>query len=135
METYEQMLKRAIENMPKRADTGERFEMPVADVLPQGTQTIFRNFSAVCEALRRDPKHLLKYLSKELASPASIDGARAVFQSKIPQKTMQAKLEAYVKEYVICKECTRPDTRLEKEDRLWFLRCEACGAKSAVKGI
>ena len=135
MQTYDEMLKKAFDKMPKKTGTGERFEMPQADVLPQGTQTIFRNFGAVCETLRRDPKHMLKYLSKELASPASIDGTRAIFQSKIMQRTMQARLETYVKEYVICKECTRPDTKLEKEDRLWFLRCEACGARGAVKGI
>jgi hypothetical protein len=45
------------------------------------------------------------------------------------------KLDEYVNRYVICKECKRPDTKLVKEDRISFLKCEACGAKSSIKAI
>ncbi|MHA1988975.1 MAG: translation initiation factor IF-2 subunit beta, partial [Promethearchaeota archaeon] len=48
---------------------------------------------------------------------------------------IQKKIESYVKEYVLCKECGKPDTKLIKEGRITFLKCEACGAKSSVKSI
>jgi translation initiation factor 2 subunit 2 len=132
---YEELLKKAMENMPKKEGTGERFEMPRVDSIVQGTQTIIKNFSAIAGALRREPKHVLKFLTKELAAPGSVDGQRAMLQSKLPQRIIQAKLELYVKEYVICKECTRPDTKLVKDGRISLIKCEACGAKSPVKAI
>lgn len=132
---YESMLNKAYEKMPDKVKAVDRFEIPVVEIILQGNQTIIKNFSSVCEIFRRDPQHLLKYLTKELATPANFDGNRAILQSKIPQSLVQKKLEAYAKEYVICKECKRPDTKIIKEGRIFFLRCEACGAKTSVKLI
>ncbi|MFQ6010076.1 MAG: translation initiation factor IF-2 subunit beta [Candidatus Aenigmatarchaeota archaeon] len=135
MQSYEELLKKAMEKMPKKKEGGERFEVPKVESIIQGHQTIIRNLGQIAEALRREQKHLLKYLSKALAAPINVDGTRAIIQGKIPQRTIQKKLENYVKEYVLCKECGKPDTKIEKEDRISFLKCEACGAKGAVKGI
>jgi translation initiation factor 2 subunit 2 len=132
---YESLLNKAFDKLPKTVKTGERFVMPVAETGLQGNQTVIKNFSQICEFLGRDPKHLLKFLTKELATPANFDGTRANLQTKVQQGLIQKKLEAYVKEYVICKECTRPDTKLIKEDRISFLKCEACGAKISVKAV
>lgn len=132
---YEELLNKAYEKLPQTAKYLDRFEVPVVETIVQGNQTIIKNFSQICETLRRDPKHLLKFLTKELATPANFDGSRAVLQSKIPQSLIQKKLDAYVKEYVLCKECGRPDTKLTKEDRIEFLKCEACGAKTSAKSI
>jgi translation initiation factor 2 subunit 2 len=132
---YESLLNKAFEKLPKTVKTGERFVMPVAEIGLQGNQTVIKNFAQICEFLGRDPKHLLKFLTKELATPANFDGTRANLQTKVHQGLIQKKLEAYVKEYVICKECTRPDTKLIKEDRISFLKCEACGAKISVKAV
>ncbi|MEM7820064.1 MAG: translation initiation factor IF-2 subunit beta, partial [Candidatus Aenigmatarchaeota archaeon] len=60
---------------------------------------------------------------------------RALLQAKLPQRSIQTKLDVYVKEFIICRECKRPDTRLEKAERITILVCEACGARSAVKQI
>lgn len=132
---YETLLEKAYEKLPKIETTEERFQTPIVEIMVQGNQIIIKNFSQICETLRRDPKHLLKFLMRELATAASFDEKRAILQSRIPQKLIQQKLEAYVKEYVICKECKKPDTKLIKEDRIFFLKCEACGAKASVKSI
>lgn len=135
MQTYEDLLARAMEKVPKQAGTGERFEMPQADLALQGNQTIFKNFSDIAQKLRREPKHLLKFLSKELASPGSLEGSRALFDTKLQAAAVQKKLETYVKEFVMCKSCGRPDTRLIKESRVDMAKCEACGARNSVKEI
>ncbi len=135
MQSYEDLLARAMEKVPKSAGAGERFEMPTADISIQGNQTIFRNFSDIAQKLRREPKHFLKFLSKELASPGTIDGARAIFDTKLQAAAVQKKLEAYVKEFVICKSCGRPDTRLITENRIAMAKCEACGARNSVREI
>lgn len=133
-ETYEELLKKALEKA-KAKTSGERFEMPKAEITVQGAQTIIRNFSQIAAALRREEKHLMKYLAKELAAPAHLEGGRAVFQGSLQQRIVQQKLESYVKEYVLCKECGKPDTKLVKEGTVTIMKCEACGARAPVKQI
>lgn len=132
---YESLLKKAYEKLPKIEEYKDRFQIPVAETMIQGNQTIIKNFSQIAERLRRDPNHILKFLAKELATPAGLDGARAILQTKLSQKMVQQKLDVYVVDYVFCKECKSPDTKLIKEDRITFLKCEACGAKSPKKAI
>jgi len=48
---------------------------------------------------------------------------------------VEKKIDAYIKEFVYCKECKRPDTHIEKEGRIIFLKCEACGAKEYLRRI
>src|SRR3990172_4079863 len=133
--SYEDLLNKAYEKMPKVEESTERLEIPLPDVIFQGKQTIIKNFSQISDAIRRDPNHLLKFLTKELATPAGFDGARATLQSKISKRMIENKLESYVKEYLMCRECNRPDTKIVREDRIDFIICEACGAKFPVKAI
>ena len=68
MQSYEEMLEKALEKVPKKTDTGERFAIPKSQVQPDGAKTIIVNFSELAAVLRRDEAHLLKYLLKELAT-------------------------------------------------------------------
>ncbi|MDD5416723.1 MAG: translation initiation factor IF-2 subunit beta [Candidatus Aenigmarchaeota archaeon] len=131
---YEELLTKAFDKLPKLKDSGERFEIPKADVMTEGNQTIIKNFGQIATTLRREPEHLLKFLTKELAAPGAVKQQRAVFMTKLTQSAIQQKIETYVRDYVICKECKRPDTKLVKENRITILVCEACGAKYGVKG-
>jgi len=131
---YEKLLDKAYEKLSTFKTNKERFEIPVAEIIFQGNQTIIRNFSQIAQKMRRDPKHLLKFLTKELASPGSSND-RAIFQTRLNAKTLQQKIESYAKEYVFCKECGRPDTKLVKEDRINFLICESCGSKYPTKPL
>lgn len=130
---YEELLNKAYEKLPKVKEGGERFEIPEIDSVMEGNQTMIRNFVQIAETLRRDPEHMLKFFTKELAAPGSIKGKMAIIQTKVMKKKIQEKLETYVREYVVCKECHRPDTKLVKENRITILICEACGAKYGVR--
>lgn len=132
---YESLLNKAYEKLPKIEENKDRFQIPIAETMIQGNQTIIKNFSQIAETLRRDPSHIIKFLAKELATPAGLDGTRAILQTKLSQKMIQQKLDIYVVDYVFCKECKSPDTKLIKEDRITFIKCEACGAKSPKKAI
>jgi len=98
-------------------------------------RTIIHNFKGIAETLNRPPQHLLKFLAKEMATAGVIDDERAIFQGKFENETLQHLVERYTKEYVICPICKRPDTKIVKEKRLWFLICEACGAKSSIRPV
>ena len=133
MDDYQKLLDRALEKLPAKKAGGERFEMPRLDVFIQGNQTIIKNFADICSKLSRDQKHVLKFLSRALAAPANAVNGRAIFQSKIQIKFILAKLNTYVKEYVICPVCKRPDTALIRQGKITLLKCQACGARNSLK--
>ena len=133
--SYKEMLKDAIEKMPENIKAKKRFEMPKVDVMEEGNKTIVKNFNEILGVLRRDAKHLTKYFFKQLATPGIVKGNTIVLQRRVPQRLLQGKLEDYVKEYVYCKACGNPDTKIVKEGRIDFMVCEACGAKSPLKSM
>lgn len=132
---YEKLLKRISDKIiDSRKDSGRRFEIPKPDVMWQGNRTFLRNFAEFPKAFRRDAGKLLQYLSKEFATPAEIAGDKAVFVGKRVPQDFELLLQRYVKDYLECPTCKIPDTKIEKTNRLTFLVCEACGAKSIIKG-
>jgi translation initiation factor 2 subunit 2 len=131
-EDYAKLLDRAYANLPKTVGTGERFEIPKVVGIRMGRRTIVQNFGDISTVMNRDPHHLLKFLSREMATAASLDGSRAIFQGKFDVGTVTRLLSIYAQRYVICPICNRPDTKMEKEGRYLFLRCEACGARSSI---
>jgi translation initiation factor 2 subunit 2 len=124
-----------MEKLPKTVEKKERFEIPKVICEISGNKTVLKNFSDIIAILRRDSNHLIKFLSKELATSGSIQNGVLIFQGKIPLEILQKKINDYVKEFVYCKECGEPDTKLVKEKRIYFLICEACGAKHPVRSI
>ena len=131
---YEKLLKKIQDKISENKSSGSRFELPSVDIMWQGNRTFFRNFAEFPKVLRRDPDKVLQYLSKEFAAPAQLAGDKAVFVGKRDPHDFIALLNRYVKEYLECPSCKSPDTRVEKSNRLTFLVCEACGAKSSLKG-
>jgi translation initiation factor 2 subunit 2 len=95
---------------------------------------VLRNFGDYPKLLRRDPEKLLLFLAKELGSSANIVNEKAFFIGKWEQDIFKTLLQRYLKEYVLCPICGSPDTKVEKVKRLTFLVCEACGARSSLKG-
>ena len=132
---YEKLLKRIDgERSKNSAETDSRFELPPVDVMWEGQRTYLRNFSDFPKILRRDPSKLLQYLSKEFAVPAERIGDSAMFVGRRDPDDFTRLLKIYVNDYIMCPTCKSPDTRTEKEKRISFLICEACGAKSTIKG-
>jgi len=131
---YEKLLKRIQDKVSKNKSETTRFELPLVDVMWEGQRTFLRNFSEFPKVLRRDPDKVLQYLSKEFAVPAERVGEKAIFIGKREPQDFTRLFEIYVKDYVGCPTCKSPDTRIEKEKRISFLICEACGAKSTLKG-
>ena len=132
MEDYTTLLKKAKAELPKAETKSERFEIPKVNSFIQGNKTIINNFSQICTTLRRDPQQLLKYLQRELATPAIIDGPRLILGRKLPDDEINRRVKQYCGDFVLCKECKKPDTQLIKEDRFLFMKCTACGAKQPV---
>ena len=131
---YESLLKRIEKNISKDAKDTQRFELPTVEITWEGKKTILRNFGDFPKALRRDTNIILQYLSKEFAVPAERVGEKAIFVGKRDPDDFTRLFKIYLKDYVECPTCSSPDTKVEKENRISFLICEACGAKSTIKG-
>ena len=131
-EDYFALLDRAKEKLPEVAESHERFVIPELDVLQEGKMTVIRNFIDVTDTLRRDPQHVLQFLLRELGTPGNIEGRRVVLKSKVSPGHINDKIQTYTETFVICSECGRPDTKLNKDGRTLILECEACGAHRPV---
>ncbi len=134
MEQYEKLLDEAYSKVKRIKGKEERFEIPKVEGRFEGKKTILTNFFQIASHLRRNSEHFQKFLLKELATPGQKEGDRLILNNRIPSKKINAKIEDYVNEFVLCKECKKPDTQIIKEDRLNFLHCLACGAKHPIRG-
>ena len=133
MDNYEKMLEEAYEKIKHVESSSGRFEIPKAEGHFEGRKTIITNFCQIASYLRRKPEHFQKFMLRELAASGQKEGDRLVLNIKVPSAKINQKIEAYTKEFVLCRECRKPDTKLIKEDRISFVHCLACGAKHPVR--
>lgn len=132
MENYEQLLQEAYGKV-KQGNNSGRFEIPKVEGHFQGKKTVITNFLQITSYLRRDPTHLQKFLLKSLAASGQMEGDRLVLNMRVPSAKINQKINDYVREFVLCRECGKPDTELIRQDRITFLHCLACGAKHSVR--
>lgn len=137
MADYEKLLDNAYKQVKQVSTKGDRFEIPKAKGHFEGKKTIITNFSQIVSIIRRNPEHFQKFLFKELATPGQRDGERLILNNKVPSARINQKIESYLHEFVLCKECHKPDTEIIKESgsRISFVHCLACGAKHPVSRI
>ena len=131
---YEQLLEKAKKGLPEITKQSERFEIPTVIGHVQGNKTVITNFAQICSALGSPQEQIIKFLQRELATPAVIDGPRLVLGRKLSSALINEKIIRYCNDFVLCRECHKPDTQLIREDRVTFMKCTACGAKQPVKG-
>lgn len=132
---YEELLEQAYENVEKTTECCDRFEVIPVRGHHEGIRTIITNFIQICTCIRRSPEHLIKYLSKELASQVELSGDRLILSRKLSSKNINDKIEKYTNIFVICPNCKKPDTELDEEGTRLFVRCLACGDKNEVHKI
>ncbi len=70
----------------------------------------------------------MKFLLNELGTAGKIIGDRVIFQGRFTTSEVENQIQRYLDEYVLCGECKKPDTHFTKMDRVWVLKCDACGA-------
>ncbi len=133
MTEYEKLLDEAYTKVKSVEGSGGRFEIPNIEGHIEGKKTILTNFLNIASYIRRNPEHFQKFILKELATSGQREGDRLILNNKIPSSKINTKIEQYIKEFVICKECGKPDTELRKENRLNFIHCLACGAKHPAR--
>ncbi|MBT4597366.1 MAG: translation initiation factor IF-2 subunit beta [Candidatus Diapherotrites archaeon] len=132
---YDEMLDRAYLSIPKKALDHERFEIPRVESNIQGKKTFVKNVTSLLKEMRRDKKHFLKFLTKETGTSVTESGANLLVNGKIGAIQLNKLIENYFKQFVLCTECKKPDTKILTQQGTKMMKCEACGAITPVKGI
>ena len=133
--SYDDLLERARSQLPKEIFEKKRFDIPQLEMITVGKRTIVRNFGDLADAFSRKADHIIKFLSRELATAGEIESRRAVFQGRFTEQKIMELVNVYAKEYVFCHECGKPDTHIVKQGRVHMLKCEACGARSSIRSF
>lgn len=130
---YAAMLSKAQEEMPDSVQERERYEIPKVKGHLEGNKTIISNLRQIAQKLRRDDDQLFRFLLKELAAPGARQGSRYVFGAKISASKINSKVKKYASEFVLCKECGKPETDMAKDGNVVYVQCRACNSKYPVK--
>ncbi|MDD1776025.1 MAG: translation initiation factor IF-2 subunit beta [Candidatus Methanomethylicus sp.] len=132
---YDDLLQRGLSKIPEKAFKSSKYETPQTESNVIGSKTLIYNFKDVAGKLNRDPNHLLKFIVRELATSGTLEDSRASLQGKFSKEVLDELVVRYIKSYVLCNSCNKPDTKLVREDRLTFIACEVCGAKNPAKTL
>ena len=133
MKSYESMLDDAYKKIKVVEASSDRFEIPNVQGKVQGKNTFITNINEIALYVRRPVEHLAKFLQKELAVAGVLEKDRLVLKTMLNSAKVNEKIELYVKEFVICTECKKPDTEIISEKGIKFKHCLACGAKSPIR--
>ncbi len=134
MDDYKTMLTNVRKGLPESVFEKERFSIPKVVGHVQGSRTIISNFLQIATTLRREPSQILKYTLRELATPGELKGNGSVLMgTKVPASRINEKIQQYANEFVFCPECGKPDTKLDKEGQVLYIKCQACGSRNVVK--
>jgi translation initiation factor 2 subunit 2 len=139
--TYNELLNRFFRILhsknPQLIGEKRRFAVPPPEMARDGPKkTIFVNFADICNRLKRSPENVIQFLYAELGTTGSVDGnSRLIIKGRFQQKQIQNILRRYIAEYVLCKTCKSPNTKLNKDNRLIFMQCESCGSTRSVTTI
>ncbi len=130
---YEELLGKILKE--KKSTRGERFMPPEVDVMQSGQKTMV-SADKFAKYINRPVAHIARYLMHELTAPGQVDdNDKIIIGGKFSRRAVQEKLNSYVKEYVICKQCGSPDTQMTKVGSNFIVKCLGCGAEYPVGRI
>jgi translation initiation factor 2 subunit 2 len=132
-EEYKELLDRAWQRIPTGFHDTERWKIPTARLEYEGKNTIIANLKEMVDDIKRDEKHLFKYIQEGVGAAGEIKGNKGVLKGKQKQTTIDHLINNYCEMFVLCKTCGKPDTTIIKEGRSHVLACQACGTRRPVK--
>ena len=138
---YEELLDRMYSllhaNNPELAGDRKRFLIKPPQVVREGSKrVVLVNFGDICKTLNRSLDHVYSFMLAEMGTTGSIDASsRMVIKGRFPPKAIEQIIRRYVGEYVSCSSCKSPATTLQKQNRLYFMQCNNCGARRSVTPI
>jgi len=132
---YNSLLDRLYMSLPPKTLESTRFELPTVDSIVQGKQTIWKNFSKCAKDLKRDEGQMYKFVMKEISTASTMVNGTLVLNGIFNNFKMNKILEKYLKFFVLCSACKKPDTSIATHNGVKILKCSACGAVTPLPKI
>lgn len=132
---YDALLDKAYKQLDSIKQETQRFVVPELENLVQGRRTILKGINGIAKTLERDPQHILKYFVKETGVPATYADGNVILNGAINSFKVKQIYERYVDEFVFCKQCKKPETRIITERGVLLLKCDVCGAMNPVRKL
>ena len=127
--SYNPLLDRLYMALPTKTKETNRFELPKAQSMIQGKQTIWKNFVKVAKDLDRDQNLLYKFVMKEISTSSTIiNNQSLVLNGVFDNHKINIILDKFINTYVLCSACKKPDTSISTHNNIKILKCTACGA-------
>ncbi len=130
---YKELLKKAKKELPDITESDSRFEQVKPIIEIHGKNTIIKNFSDIAKNLRREKENIAKYLFKTLGMKGAISGDTLSLNGVIEFALIRKRIEDFTKDFVMCHECGKVDTKFSIKKKIAEIKCEACGAKKTIK--
>ena len=101
----------------------------------KGKKNFFKKFQRTVNNNKKTGSHVLKFFTNEIGTSGSVEGNRAIFQGKHSKTQLTKLLERYVNDYLLCPECSKPETHFITQNRVELMKCDACGSRSAIRSL
>jgi len=104
-----------------------------ADIMSKDRKTFINNFNDVCISIDRKPETVSAYIAKELKMNTSITAnGMLIIHGTYKKKIVDDLVIKYITDFVQCPLCKACTSTINKVDRINFLECKKCHAKTAV---
>jgi len=119
-------------------DPEYRYKMPVVfgkiEGRGNGIKTVIPNITELANALHRTPAEVNKFFGCELGAQTSYSGDndRAIVNGAHNDTALQGLIHKYVELFVLCPQCSLPETEYKIKNGCIFHKCAACGSKEMV---
>ncbi|ELA40785.1 uncharacterized protein VICG_02178, partial [Vittaforma corneae ATCC 50505] len=130
---YFSLLSRAMDVLNRnREEESEKLKLGLS-VVRKGRKT-YINVVDIASQLNRQPEHLSHFLTRSLYGEGNINkDGQLVLSGSFLQSAVEKALRQFIELYVVCRSCENVDeTRIVRENKLYFLRCDKCKASRCV---
>ncbi len=118
-------------NPESREDPFYRYKMPVVKTTILGQNSNFEtrilNLDEIGLALHRVPDTIFKNITDVANTAGVLKKTWYILKGKYTTEQIQIAIDQYVKQYVLCKSCSNPETHLDTDKKNLFMKCDSCG--------
>lgn len=109
-----------------------RYKMPLivtkVEGKGNGVKTLIINLLDVSKSLNRSPMYILKYFGFMLGAQVHHDKEQHyTISGTHAANKLQDRLDRFIKKYVLCDNCTNPETDIAVDGKIVIIKCSACG--------
>ena len=110
-----------------------KIKLEKPNLINKDKKSYISNFIKMAESINRTPEELRTYFQQELRIDTSFkENGYLKIDKIIKSQMIEAIYKSFVIEHIMCKTCKSIKTHIEKEKRIKYLICEACGSKKSI---